>query len=366
MVVPSLLAVLSVQAGVLSATPHTNATNGTTPGARECKPLPSWGWPVGVGLGSVASVGINIGQNMQADGIRLLPEADQMKPWKSTVWIIGETVFITCSMVNFGALALAPASVLVPLESIQFVTNVAYSRLVAKATIPPKMLLGVFLAILGTVLTVTFGSAGESCLALTQLEWAWTSALWWSYLAVTVSVALACLRVHHVYTERLSAGENPPHHELVLPITFTLSSALLGGSQMIVQSKVFSELLSMLLQGELAVLSSGLLYVALVLVILCGMIWMVRAKIQAAPPVPPKTCALCVYRRVHCVSACVYPPLPAGAPHAVPRAVQPAPHPPPHGRHVHPLRRRRRRHLLSRVQHPARGQRRRVGLGALY
>jgi hypothetical protein len=190
----------------VNATPPAADTNSS---GLSCKALPSWGGPVGIVLGSFASVGINIGQNMQADGIKLLPLEEQMMPWKSRVWVIGESVFIGCSIVNFAALGLAPASVLVPLESIQFVTNVAYSRIVHKANVPPKMLLGVFLSVVGTVFTVVFGAAGDSCHTLEQLEWAWTSPIWWSYLAVTIGIAVACLRIHKSYEEQLKAGGSP-------------------------------------------------------------------------------------------------------------------------------------------------------------
>ena len=85
---------------------ETNATNFT------CQELPDWGAPVGISIGSVASIGINIGQNMQADGLRSLPEdIRDTKPWKSRTWTIGQAVFVTFSMANFAALALAPASV---------------------------------------------------------------------------------------------------------------------------------------------------------------------------------------------------------------------------------------------------------------
>lgn len=263
---------------VVSAASAANST-----GFPTCQELPEWGAPVGIALSSFASVGINIGQNMQADGIRALPKELQMAPYKSRVWIIGETVFISCSMVNFAALALAPASVLVPLESIQFVTNVAYSAIVHKASIPAKMILGVMLAVVGTVLTVVFGASGDSCHSLAHLEWAWTSAIWWTWMGLSISVAVACLYVHRVYDAAVKAGRRPrvrgpplAHHpagtptltprmvllarpqyyQYVLPITFTLSSALLGGSQMIVQSKVFSELLAMIFQGYFAPLTS--------------------------------------------------------------------------------------------------------------
>ena len=277
----------------LSGVMANNATNAT--GGDDDGDVPSSEMLlVGILLGTFASIGINIGQNMQADGIQTLPEEDQMKPWKSRVWIIGNAIFISCSIVNFAALGQAPASVLVPLESIQFVTNVAYSRIVKKAVIPPKMMLGVALAMCGTVLTVVFGAAGGDqkrdvpCIGqgtitiarppwpcgreraragsvraaharllesrccgthalrriwctpthllrvhasvararigaatptqYEQLTWAWSSALWWVYLVLTIGIALVCLRVHKTYDDALKAGEKPKYHEFVLPV----------------------------------------------------------------------------------------------------------------------------------------------------
>ncbi len=74
-------------------------------------------------MGVFGSIGINVGQNMQAGGIAKLPDEDKMKPHKSRMWIQGMIVFVSFSMLNFAALALAPASILTPLESIQFVTS---------------------------------------------------------------------------------------------------------------------------------------------------------------------------------------------------------------------------------------------------
>ena len=75
------------------------------------------GFVVGVLMGVVGSVGINVGQNLQASGIRSLPL--ESRPWRSMQWTIGTSVFILFSLVNFAALALAPASILTSLESIQ-------------------------------------------------------------------------------------------------------------------------------------------------------------------------------------------------------------------------------------------------------
>ena len=85
---------------------HINATNATAcipdlnatdaASGPKCAPLPTWGAPFGIFLGSIASVGINIGQNMQADGIRSLPEAEQHMPWKgmAALCIVGRTLLL--------------------------------------------------------------------------------------------------------------------------------------------------------------------------------------------------------------------------------------------------------------------------------
>ena len=181
-------------------------------------------------MGVLGSIGINIGQNMQADGILSLPpEQRDSEQWRSPMWRVGMAIFVSFSILNFAALGLAPASILVPLESIQFVTNVFYSRLVHKKTVPLRMAAGVTLAVLGTVLTVTFGASGGGCSSIDKLEAAWTTVGWWLLVAVSVTVAIIALCVHGSFSRRLAAfndgqGEEPAGHEFVLPITFTLLS----------------------------------------------------------------------------------------------------------------------------------------------
>ena len=80
------------------------------------------GFVVGVLMGVVGSIGINVGQNLQASGITSLSLDGRSRPWRSTQWTIGTSVFILFSLINFAALALAPASILTSLESIQYVS----------------------------------------------------------------------------------------------------------------------------------------------------------------------------------------------------------------------------------------------------
>ena len=88
----------------------------------------SYCMPLGIIIHVVGSVGINIGQNLQAMGLEALGPSMMHKPCSSKLWVIGMTTFIIASLVTFGALALASASVLVPLESIQFVVNLIFGK----------------------------------------------------------------------------------------------------------------------------------------------------------------------------------------------------------------------------------------------
>ncbi len=94
-----------------------------------------------------------------------------------------------------------------------------------------------------------------------------------------LALHLACSK--KVKAAEASGGKTPPPrgHRFVLPVTFTLYSALLGGAQMIVHSKVFAELLSMAFQGDVAVFTGWLLWVELALIVGCGILWVYKLTV---------------------------------------------------------------------------------------
>ena len=225
--------------------------NQTAASEVACEALPSWGLLIGVAMGVFGSIGINIGQNIQARGIAQLDEAglDVEKPCRSRTWVAGLSIFITFSLVNFAAFGLAPASVLTPLESIQFVTNIFYNRFVNGVTITGGMHAGVSLTVVGTLLTVIFGAdGGGGCNSVATLESYWTAWPWWLWLGVSLSSAASAYAAHRLIHRKLARGERIERHAIWLPITFTLYSALAGGAQMIVHSKILSELLGLIVQ----------------------------------------------------------------------------------------------------------------------
>jgi hypothetical protein len=95
--------------------------------------LGATGIVIGIIMGLCSSVLINTGQNLQANGLTATPEAKD-NPCQSKTWRLGLLVFIIGSFGNFAAFTFAPASVLVPLEAVQFVTNVVFNKCINKVT----------------------------------------------------------------------------------------------------------------------------------------------------------------------------------------------------------------------------------------
>ncbi len=220
-----------------------------------CEEPPEWGVSVGIVMGVIGSIGINVGQNVQASGLAAMPEEERSRPHRSWMWRVGMVLFVVFNLINFAALALAPASILTPLESLQFVTNIFYNRFINQKRVSGVMAAGVACALVGTVLSVVFGPPGGGCHSVDEIADFWMAPAWWGWFGTTLAIAAASLALNVVCTRRRRAGLDRPSYALVLPLTFTLSSTLGGGSQMIVHSKAISVLLSQLLQGDVGVLA---------------------------------------------------------------------------------------------------------------
>jgi uncharacterized membrane protein len=230
---------------------------------------------LGIVIHVVGSVGINIGQNIQAMALDALGD-QQHKPWKSKLWVIGMVTFGVSSIVTFGALALASASILVPLESVQFVVNIAFNKIIRKKSITPKMYAGVVMIMAGIALFVIFGPNEGVCFAEPELRGFWTSPTWWVYMIVTFAIALVAYIVWRRYNLATRQGKPMAYANVVEPAAFTLSSALFGGGQMIVHTKLLAELLELnAAAGELA-LANWFFWLELFLTALFGIYWLFR------------------------------------------------------------------------------------------
>ena len=158
--------------------------------------------------------------------------------------------FAIASIVNFGAFGFAPASVLAPLESIQFVTNLLFARFVSKKAVSPRMVVGVAMIVSGTVLSIIFGPNQVANFSIDELKRFWRMTAWLVYLCLIGVVALTCLAIHSAYERAALRGSPRPRDGLVRPVTFALSSAL-AGSMCVVQAKSMSELVELVLTDGL-------------------------------------------------------------------------------------------------------------------
>ena len=86
-------------------------------------------------------------------------------------------------------LALASASVLVPLESVQFLVNLLFGKFIRKKQVTLRMVFGTVLLIAGIVLVVLFGSHEYYCYTEDILRDKWLNWTWIIYFIVTFGVA---------------------------------------------------------------------------------------------------------------------------------------------------------------------------------
>lgn len=234
-----------------------------------------WCAPLGITIHVVGSVGINLGQNMQALGLEQLG-AMMHRPCRSKIWIVGMATFIIASLVTFGALSLASASVLVPLESIQFLVNLLFGKFVRKKQITPRMMFGTVVLILGIVMVVIAAPHGTVCFDEQQLIDKWQNSAWIIYFASTFGVAAVMYVVWRKYVSARRQGNVLWKHNMMEPLAFTISSSLFGGGQMIVHSKLLAELLELTAAtGEVA-FANWFFWLELVLCAVFGCYWFFR------------------------------------------------------------------------------------------
>ena len=159
---------------------------------------------LGVLLGCVGSISINIGNNLQARGHA------EGSSGKGTL-VIGSAVFFMASMIQFTAFAFAPASVVAPLESLQFVANLAFAKYVNKQVITPRMYLGTTLILVGTVMAVINGPIdGTLLVPLDRLTAFWDAEEWLVYLAcVLVTVRTIANALTPRPSEPVAASRRP-------------------------------------------------------------------------------------------------------------------------------------------------------------
>jgi len=234
--------------------------------ARDTVELPLWSIVLGLVLGLLGSIAINTGNNIQSLGLKELQEKEKLDeldhggsdeqekperaPSESKTWVVGTCIFVSGALLNFASYAFAPSVMLAPLESIQFVTNIVFGRLLLKKQITRRMVLGTLLIVGGTLMSVltaglsqpTSLSGRPHSLKRQYMGETDNSIAYLVQLALSISGVFVLYFVHRRYERAFSKGTPLKGHKYVAPATYACFSAIFG-AQSVVQAKCLAILI---------------------------------------------------------------------------------------------------------------------------
>ena len=261
---------------------------------------------LGIVLGLFASVGINLGQNLQKSG-----QDDFSKAWLA---LPGTVLFIGSAIVNFVAFAFAPASVLAPLEGAQFVTNFAYGLVTRnKVLYEPAneasgtkgyykckpvsfTLIGTLLVVVGIFLPILKASTEVAKFDVSAIWCFWGGRLWWIYFLSTLTIGAGCVVLYRIlrrgfdppqvtkntgiqvrrfgccgpkqdkYVTFIRKKDNIYRNNSLHMVLYAAPSAIVGAFS-VVQAKAISELVELFLNGDYSILGEWLFYQCVLLII---------------------------------------------------------------------------------------------------
>jgi len=238
---------------------------------------------LGIALGLAGSIAINTGNNLQSLGMHKaevtaqkitektlfeLKAVKHVNLWSSKTWVLGTIIFVAGAFLNFASYGFAPQSTLASLESIQFVSNLFFGKLLLKKEITKKMYLGTFLTVAGTVFSVSFSSKkSEPVEVMDDLVELWKNPMWIGYI-IFIFVFALYLHILSIIWKYQRDKENER------AIIYAMFSAIWG-----TLSVVFAKLLAQLVEflaDDVDIFSHWFTYVTVVSWILLMLFWLWR------------------------------------------------------------------------------------------
>lgn len=194
----------------------------------------------GVLLNLLGSTIINLGSILMKKGVIPaddLPEGTS-KPCKG-LWCFGVLLFLFGNIFNFASLSMANLSLLSSIGSIQFVTNVIFSRLILSEPVTRTTLAGTFIIVGGDVIVALASPKQSDRFDAADLRDRYTDTTYLSYVGLLVFLTAAAQYVYYLQ-KRAGAGGGT-----IAAISFAMASALFG-TQSQLQGKCLATLLSQL------------------------------------------------------------------------------------------------------------------------
>lgn len=146
------------------------------------------------------------------------------------LWAIGSCIFVGGSLTNFVSFGYAAQSLLASLQSIQFVSNMIFAKVVHKEEVSSVMMAATGFIVAGNILVVFFSEHTAVKFTGTEIFNLWaTNTAFHVYLGVMGSVALACEYTFRYYNEyRMKEGKFLWMHSFVESACYCTASSFVG------------------------------------------------------------------------------------------------------------------------------------------
>jgi hypothetical protein len=240
-------------------------------------------WIFGMIINISGSIAVNFGTNLMKSSHNIASKAEAEgamesrgeSGWRSDViWRIGMTIFVVGSLVNFASFAFAAQSLLACLGTVQFISNVAFAKLILNETLTLRIIMATCIIMSGLIVAILCSNhttrvyTTEDLLALFTMK----------YMFFMIGV-LVLLIVAHVtflmYKKREDDGlPHYPGHKLVTASCYAFVSAVVG-TQSVLQSKCLAELLKATIEGDNQ-FDNIFLYILLLIFVAGLSFWMYR------------------------------------------------------------------------------------------
>lgn len=156
-------------------------------------------------------------------------------------WVRGAMVFGFGSAMTFGSFAFASQSLLASLGTLQFISNVVFSRFVLLEPLSWRVVAATLLIVAGVVLTASFSNHSSDTYSVQDLLALYDSSYVF-FLEMLGLTLLLQLSIYVIYTNREASRAPLPLSSAVRPITFASVAATIG-SQSVLQSKCIAEII---------------------------------------------------------------------------------------------------------------------------
>eukprot|EP00183_Erythrolobus_madagascarensis_P002631 CAMPEP_0185849222 /NCGR_PEP_ID=MMETSP1354-20130828/3792_1 /TAXON_ID=708628 /ORGANISM="Erythrolobus madagascarensis, Strain CCMP3276" /LENGTH=396 /DNA_ID=CAMNT_0028549705 /DNA_START=260 /DNA_END=1450 /DNA_ORIENTATION=- len=201
---------------------------------------------------------INVGTNIMKLAInkRLLLEAqDRKRLMRTPQWLLGFGVFVLGTLFNFGAFKFAAQSLLAGLSSVQFISQLVFSKVILKEDIAPVAYFGVLIVVGGCVSLVVFGQHHTKNYGPEELAALFGRAPYVCYMLMAASLSCFSWVAYTSIKQSVarSHGETRFSHSLLtmaqrqmLAVLYAIRAGI-WGSQSVVLAKALSMLLAQLI-----------------------------------------------------------------------------------------------------------------------